>query len=246
MQKQYPEILNALLKAGTDPNLTNDDQHPLYEAASNGNLDIVKILLEAGVKINDSHQEPALVTAADKGYLELAKLLLEAGADVNVPLGQCGKTALQAAASRGNLEIVNALLEAGADVNAAAPPQNSRTALQAAVYQENLEVANVLLKAGADVIAPPSESHETPLQALLNGRNLEMLELLLPYINGEPGLAGLNDTMVLGSPPVQERLLVRLLEISQEIEGNAGQKRSFGCHGGDSGWGFVAMHSRYV
>lgn len=76
-----------------------------------------------------------------------------------------------------------------------------------------------------------------------------MLDLLLPYINGEPGRAALNDVMELGSPPVQGRLLVRLLEISQEIEKKAGQKRSFGCHGGDSGWGFVAcfaMHSRYV
>lgn len=227
MQKQYPEILNALLKAGADPNLTNGNQHPLYEAASNGNLETVKILLKAGVKINDIHQEPVLVTAADKGHLELVKLLLEAGADVNISLGQCGETALQAAASRGNLGIVNALLEAGADVNAAAPPQNGRTALQAAVYQENLEVANVFLKAGADVIAPPSESHETPLQALSNGRNLEMLDLLLPYINGEPGRAALNDVMELGSPPVQGRLLARLLEISQETERKAGQKRSF-------------------
>ncbi len=55
-------------------------------AAWRGYLDIVKVLIKAGVNCNDrdGHNETALIYAADCGVVDIVKLLIKAGADLNV------------------------------------------------------------------------------------------------------------------------------------------------------------------
>jgi ankyrin repeat protein len=109
---------------------------PLALAASDGQVELVQLLLDEGANVNavswpkprinptwiKSEQDrvaTALQIAAALGHLEVARVLLEAGADINIPAcGPNGQTALQAATATGNVEIVELLLASGADVNA--------------------------------------------------------------------------------------------------------------------------------
>ena len=58
----------------------------LIEASRDGQLDLVKLLLERGgnVNIQDIYGDTALIWASLYGHLDIVKLLLEKGADVNI------------------------------------------------------------------------------------------------------------------------------------------------------------------
>ena len=73
------EIVKALLAAGADVNMTNDNgQTPLHYASSRNREDIAKCLLEAGAHINaaDKLGNTCLHRAASRGHLSMVKLLL--------------------------------------------------------------------------------------------------------------------------------------------------------------------------
>jgi ankyrin repeat protein len=91
----------------------------LMAAASKGNLEMVKLLIEKGADVEDKDKDGAtvLVHATLMGNPEIVRFLIDKGADVNAQTSQ-GLTALMMAADQGNLEIVKFLIEKGADVNA--------------------------------------------------------------------------------------------------------------------------------
>ena len=85
----------------------------LINAASDGNTEIVKFLLEAKVNPNpnvQSNRWTALIWASDNGHTKIVKLLLEAKANPNIR-NSYGNTALRYAK---NPEIKNLLIRAGA------------------------------------------------------------------------------------------------------------------------------------
>ena len=88
----------------------------VWEAASTGNLSVVKQALANGMDANikDPNGDILLGTAALMGHTEIVALLLEHGADVNVR-SKDGGTALHAAAFLGRAETVKLLLDNGAD-----------------------------------------------------------------------------------------------------------------------------------
>jgi len=120
-------------------------------AAFMSNYDSVKLLLDAGARVNQTNARgsTALITASFRGDVPMMKLLLERGADANAGANE---TSLIGAAENGHLDAVNLLLDAGADVNAA-KGQPVETALSAAVERRHVEVVVTLLKRGADVDA---------------------------------------------------------------------------------------------
>jgi hypothetical protein len=69
------------LEHGADPNknLIEEFRNPLAAAASNGNTDMVQLLLDYGAALNGSG---AIVVAAAAGYGHIVLLLLENGADI--------------------------------------------------------------------------------------------------------------------------------------------------------------------
>lgn len=92
----------------------------LAEAAGRGHLNIVHILISAGVNLVAAAQDgtTALISALENGQVEVATTLVEAGADVNARRAD-GTTPLMHAAFRGFKEITRLLLNATADVNRA-------------------------------------------------------------------------------------------------------------------------------
>ncbi len=123
---------------------------PLMIAAGAGRINVVKVLLDAGAKI-DAHDGPsrtALFHAVEGGYLNVAKLLLDAGADINTKDHQ-GGTLLTIAAFYNHTELALFFIDAGLDVNIKVYG-NAYTALHSASYLGDIKVVKALLDAGAD------------------------------------------------------------------------------------------------
>lgn len=95
---------------------------PLREAVAMGNLNIVKLLLQAGAKPNyssmleeDQGATPLFIASAN-GRIDIVKELLQAGADPD-SCRQDGATSLHMAASCKQVEVVRTLIKAGANCN---------------------------------------------------------------------------------------------------------------------------------
>jgi ankyrin repeat protein len=148
-------------------------QPALSAAASRGQLEIVKVLLENGADVNRGNP---LSAALSSKHLEVASLLLEKGSrdpkaleaavmsrnlaacrlvveklpDLEFDrLGWAGLSPLHWAAVGGNLAIVELLLNAGADPNTR--DSDELTALHFAVSHQYADVVSLLLEKGATV-----------------------------------------------------------------------------------------------
>ena len=102
------EVLNMITPFGTW----------LHVAASRGELDIVKKLIELGVNINalgGSYGGGALNVAASKGHINVVRYLLSCGADLDIsdPI----RNPLFGTISNGYPDIAKLLIESGIDVN---------------------------------------------------------------------------------------------------------------------------------
>lgn len=122
---------------------------PLHLAASLGNVEIVKVLLDAGADPRRMLSSgSALHVAAASNHVEVIYTLLVGGANVD-QLDDCGCTALHYAAQSGHASIADYLLRAGAHINAR--QNQGATALYIATYFQRHGVIGTLLAHGADV-----------------------------------------------------------------------------------------------
>lgn len=136
-------VIRQLLERGADPNASlflrpaksrggplSRGTTPLIVAASSGDLDVMKLLLEHGARANQPQadlQTPVSVLAGARGstdaLLEGLDLLVAAGADVNVVAVHHhlqrarGGSPLHYAVRAGNGAMVEALVNHGADIN---------------------------------------------------------------------------------------------------------------------------------
>ena len=76
----FPETVKILLDKGAEPNIIDSDEHfsPLMHAAAEGNLDVVKLLLEYGadLSLKDIDGDDAESFARQAGHVEVADYLL--------------------------------------------------------------------------------------------------------------------------------------------------------------------------
>jgi ankyrin repeat protein len=99
----------------------NNGNTPLHFAASEGHLEVARMLLELGADVNSQNDEglTPLQRASQvqrEGESGIMRLLLDYGANVNVH-DKRRNTPLHFAASEGHLEVARMLLELGADIN---------------------------------------------------------------------------------------------------------------------------------
>lgn len=159
------------------PGIDVNKDEPLRRAASNGHVEIVRLLLQQkGVDINMAEKSYAtpLSDAAYFGHTEIVKLLLkQPGIDVNK------MAPLASAARRGQLECVKLLLNApGINVNEV-DLNDGATALSCAASREREEIFKLLLKMPGINVNTPDSSGGTPLgDAALYGTP-EMVKLLI-------------------------------------------------------------------
>jgi hypothetical protein len=130
------ELAEVLLEAGADKDDAKSGS-PLICAASHGDADVVRTLLDAGadVELTDNPPETALRLAAAFGYPAVVDMLVGAGArpqsiieaagigdlstyDLNEVSGFDRACALRAASVNEQLEVIDQLLAAGTPIDA--------------------------------------------------------------------------------------------------------------------------------
>jgi len=109
------EVTRYLLLKGADPNVPSANGfqvYPIHSAAATKHNPIVKLLLEAGARVNVIQQQgiTPLHSAAHHGNIELLIELLEAGADVQAKM-EDGRTPADMAAGQGFSEIAKILAD---------------------------------------------------------------------------------------------------------------------------------------
>ena len=88
----------------------------LHEAASAGEVEVVRLLLRSGVDkdfTDSSTGSTALISASGNGHVEVVRMLLQGGAAKDVA-NRFGNTALINASGNGHAEVARLLLESGA------------------------------------------------------------------------------------------------------------------------------------
>lgn len=121
-----------------------NSENPLTLATRVGDIESVKLILEAGAIMNRQDQEncyTALSYALHRRHWKIASLLIEHGADIK-------SYEFCTVAGAGDLEMVTFLLEHGAEVNATSP---HGTALENAAARGRIDMVDLLLSHGFDI-----------------------------------------------------------------------------------------------
>ncbi|MBP7283433.1 MAG: ankyrin repeat domain-containing protein [Leptospiraceae bacterium] len=145
------EKVQIFLKTKVNVNATDSrEMTPLLIAAGDNNLEMVKLLVEAGADVNRKHKETgknALIQAASNGHLDILRYLLaRPGVLVNAKDKE-GKTALIHAVFNARKDAVNLLLDNKANPNARTNVDES--ALSFALKGGRPEIVTLLKQAGA-------------------------------------------------------------------------------------------------
>ena len=129
----------------------------LYWAVSGGEVEIVRLLLEAGAQIVAEAQakSSSLHAAVEDVNLPMVNLLLEYDGSAALDwFDYVDRTPLMIAVQVGSIPIAQRLIDSGADVNAHNEPRIGDTALRRAAENGTLEMVELLLAAGADPTIP--------------------------------------------------------------------------------------------
>jgi ankyrin repeat protein len=122
-----------------------------FGACKQGNVELVKQLINAGVDVNalDSVKETALCNAIKKNNIAIVKLLIAAGCDVNKKYESHNLQKMTPLhhAVQGRIEIANLLIMAGANVNAKGYTDDRPVLLASLPYPG---IPELLIKYGAD------------------------------------------------------------------------------------------------
>jgi ankyrin repeat protein len=113
------KTLKALLDGGDSPNGNeHNNRLPLITACQVGDLESVRILVNAGAKIDlfDYDVNP-LIEASGSREIEIVRYLLAHGAQINVRRISNGETPLFLALRVRSFDILTLLIHAGADIN---------------------------------------------------------------------------------------------------------------------------------
>lgn len=153
----------------------------LHIAAKQGDLDVVKVLMEARPELSmtvDAANTTALHTAAAQGHVEVVNYLLESVSNLANIAKRNGKTALHSAARNGHVEVVKALLskEPGMAIRT---DKKGQTALHMAVKGQNMEVVEELVKTGPSLINMVDSKGNTALHIATRKGRPQIVKMLL-------------------------------------------------------------------
>lgn len=156
----------------------------LIESAARGMESAVRVLLDAGVKVNAAHSgsNTALMKAARKGHDNIVRLLLDKGANIDAT-NDMARTALMNAARTGHQNIVRLLLNKGANIEA--KDYRGDTAIMHALHgmlnsnqDSQVETVRLLIDRGANVGVTTTNGWSI-LHYAVGIRNIRAVELLL-------------------------------------------------------------------
>lgn len=152
---------------------------PLHEAVRYGRVEIAKILLDAGAKVDAIDavgKSPFLLIVPEEKQLEMYNVLLAASADVTQK-DMYGDTVLHVCTMAAvKTDVLSVLINHGAPVN----ERNKKgvTPLSLAIEKNNTEHVIFYARAGADINAEDMEGN-TPLTRALESPSIDMLKTLI-------------------------------------------------------------------
>jgi hypothetical protein len=152
--------VRELLAAGEDVNAKDegyDNITPLFLAVEAANLEIVRLLLDFGAKVNvrDEEGRTPLMRLDEDATPELVDLLASHGAKLNLADKEKNTPLIIGIENNIGTSVVEAMIRAGADVRMA--NKEGTTALMNAAGDNNFEMVKLLVEAGADVNAKDDE-----------------------------------------------------------------------------------------
>jgi ankyrin repeat protein len=167
---------------------------PLHRAVTNGRVQDILQLLEAGANMDERNVGGGHVlhVAVSNGRTDIIQILIDHGADVNVK-GYRGNTPLHVACygkrQVGRKAVIRQLLMNGADVDAInnvnRPPERDagtggRTPLHVSIVFCSLQVIKLLLDHGADISIKEGDGYNALYWAVLMHRSECIRELRRP------------------------------------------------------------------
>ena len=175
------ELLQILLKHGSDPDASLPDGSGLHAAArlvKPQSLQVADTLLKSGANIdlaNDNNGSTPLHEAVKVNHLKMVDFLLNSGAKYDIPEKVSGRTALHFAASNGRLDIVEKLISKGA--NPVVVDSNSCAPWMLAMQNKYDETAKVLCS--YHDIAGSDSNGRSPLHIACSAGCVQSIQLLL-------------------------------------------------------------------
>ena len=162
----------GLAAARTDP--------PLVEAVKQGNIAVVRSLLNQHIDVNAMQADgtTTFAWAAQLDDLEIAELLIRAGAKVNAA-NDYGATPLWIACANGNSVMIEKLLKAGADPSVQLV--SGETALMTAAELGSTDIVKLLVTYGAHVNAKENQAGQTALMWAVAEKQPETARVLVEH-----------------------------------------------------------------
>jgi ankyrin repeat protein len=170
-------FIHRFLNLGAPPDLQIDDEPtPLMEAAGRGNLDVVKILIDAGADPNRKNREGMTaydIAVSNSGFLENTQPVI----DFLDKTTRKSTQSLMAAVQAGNAELTEQLIAQGAQVNTS-DREFQYSPLSWAAERGSKKIAQLLIDAGANIEVRDWMS-QTPLWSAVSGNHTSVARLLI-------------------------------------------------------------------
>ncbi|PIK35762.1 putative transient receptor potential cation channel subfamily A member 1-like, partial [Apostichopus japonicus] len=193
VEMDHVEFVKMLLRHVNSVNIINATSKmewtPLHYAAENGNVEIMRCLLDAGANLTckDHQVKSPLHIAASHGKLKFTAAALHEQPDTINESDRRGMTPLLLASKHGHHHVVRYLLKTGADISS----RNSHemTALSLAAMKGNVHVISVLLQFHSNVNAQDKDwddaahllLHANANFCILNRKRHSVLDLAANY-----------------------------------------------------------------
>ena len=158
-----------------------DNATPLFQAAKNGNLECVKLLINARACVTAKTKAgftPLWIASLRGKHEVLALLLKQYGVAVNQPALD-GRTPLYAACESGNAECVRLLIRAGASLES--KRNDDTTPLIVAAYFGHESVVELLLEQGASLF--PRDEDGNALDNARRQKRWRCVDLILQALD---------------------------------------------------------------
>ncbi|KAJ0065952.1 hypothetical protein NL108_000195 [Boleophthalmus pectinirostris] len=175
---QQPNMVDALLKAGSDPtSLDRNGQTALHLCCEYNQRECLSLLLShhsfsTCLEMRNYEGLSPLHLAVLHGHENLARMLLNAGADINAMDNKSGQSPLMHAVESNNVNMVHFLIESGCDVNSQSYSRN--TALHCACGRGQVDTVRLLLKNGADS-GLKNYHNDTPVMVTTNKKIADVI-----------------------------------------------------------------------